>query len=58
MTNIGFDRADEQGGAVVAKDGTQRAQFNRVAQWGTSAVRFDITHRIGANMGGGEGLAQ
>ena len=59
VTNIGLDRADKQWVCpVVTKDGTQRAQFNRVPQWGAGAVRFDVTHRVGGDMGSGEGLAQ
>ena len=49
MPDIGFDRAD---GAlafihpIMGEGIRQRVNFNRVAQLGPRAVRFDITKRV------------
>ena len=59
VTNIGLDRADEQRGcAFSTKDGTERANFNRITERGAGAMRFDIGNFGGRDLGIGQGLAQ
>ena len=59
VTNIGLDRADEQRGrAFSAKDGAEGANFNRVAQRGAGAMRFDIGDFTRRDLGIGQRLAQ
>ena len=59
MGQITLDGTDQQRRCTrCTKDGTQRPNFNRITQGGAGAVRFDIGHIVGGDMGIGQGLAQ